>query len=383
MSSPYKYILAGFTLIELMISMVLGMLIVMTAFAGLRTVSQAISRSNSLALENRLLRSGMQMALEEADFWTYSDDPENATKQPLRAVSRGAGMPFTPFEKVSFIDNNTGLDESHGGWNSNPLAWAAWDSRTWVQANTPEIYQPRGTAGHYSNWGNYSIYENLTPSRSWHQWYGGQVLGLIDGLGFWGMHEYMPSNSFFIYHTDNQNQYPKGARTTGISYGGCPIALLRNDDWWANQDGSDHSMKGRVRNTNGANYFMPGPQAATAAMSRSMAKIGYEGRDSGFSIARINEFLARCGPTVTLLTRRPEHWSNVTFSVQRFMGRAQFFTVCKVESVHPLTGEKLSFSFTTVSTTLRGARQQRRNNIGWADPFSGPTLDYNQPNPLP
>lgn len=387
----------GFTLLELMIAVSLGMLIVLTAFAGLRTVSQAITKSKALSLENALLRTGMQMALEEADFWTNSDDPEKLINdQPLRAISGGAGMAFTPFRNANnpivagspFIDNRPGLDELPGsprsGWNPNPLAWAAWDARTWVRANIPETHALRDHGGKYQYWGTFGIYENLDPRKSWHHWYGGQVLGLIDALGFYGMHDYMPTNSFFVYHTYDPLKIPKLSRSTGLSWGGCPISLLRNDDWWGCQDGSDNTMKGRVRNSNGGTYFLPGPKAATPVKSRELAKIGYEGRDSGFNPkAFIPQFLASCGPTESLLAAHPEHWSNVTYSVQRYFTRAQYFAVCTVDATNPITGERLSFSFSTVCTTLRGARQQRLPTTGWADPFAGPTLDYDRPNPLP
>jgi hypothetical protein len=51
--------------------------------------------------------------------------------------------------------------------------------------------------------------------------------------------------------------------------------------------------------------------------------------------------------------------------------------------VHPVTGARVSIPFTTVGTTLRGARQQRLPQMvggnGWADPYAGPTLDYDNP----
>jgi hypothetical protein len=40
----------------------------------------------------------------------------------------------------------------------------------------------------------------------------------------------------------------------------------------------------------------------------------------------------------------------------------------------PLTGQQTFLSFTTISTSLRGARQQRRPSGGWAQP-GDPTLD--------
>ena len=384
----------GFTLIELMIAMVLGMALVFAATAGFRVLSQAITKSNQLSIENNLLRVGIQMALDEADFWTTSDDPLDQTKQPMRAGGNGiAGMPFTPFEKVNdvtipggkFIDTRPGLDEvasaPRGGWNPNPLARAAWDQRNWVRANYAEEANP-GDYG-YQYWGTFGIYENLDPLASWHHWYGGQILGLMDGLGFWGLFDYTSSNAFLIYHTSNPTQVPK-LGGGGLSWGGCPLSLLQNDGWFGNADGGDNTMKARIRTSNGGRYFMPGPAVATPVLSRELSKIGYEGRQVGWDPAVINEFLVKkSGAIEQALPNRPSFWPDVSSEVRRILEHGHFITTCMVSSVHPITGEKMSVAFAVISTNLRGARQQRLPTMGWADPFSGPTLDYIQPNPFP
>ena len=387
--------ISGFTLIELLISVVLGMALVFAATAGFGVLSQAITKSNQLSIENNLLRIGMQMALDEADFWTTSDNPLDPLKQPMRAGGNGvAGMPFTPFEKVNdvtipggkFIDTKSGLDEvasaPRGGWNPNPLARAAWDQRNWVRAN----YAEEANAGDfgYQYWGTFGIYENLDPSASWHHWYGGQILGLMDGLGFWGLFDYTSSNAFLIYHTNDSTQVPKLGWSSGLSWGGCPNSLLLNDDWFGNSDGGDNTMKARIRTSNGGRYFMPGPLVATPALSREITKIGYEGRDVNWDAAAvIPQFLIKSGATEQALPQRPSFWPEVSCEVRRILEHGHFITTCMVNSVHPLTGQKISVAFAVISTNLRGARQQRLPATGWADPFSGPTLDYNRPNPLP
>ena len=393
---------AGFTLIELMISMALGMALVYTAVAGFRVLSQAITASRRLSIENGLMRVGMQLALEEVDFWTTSDDPLDANKQPLRTksplraggINGVAGMPFTPFLQVNdvitggnFIDNRSGLDEiagnPRGGWNPNPLARAAWDQRTWTRANVAEAANV-GDGGGYQYWGTFGIYENLDPLASWHHWYGGQVLGLMDGLGFWGVYDYLPSNASVVYHTAKPAQVPKDSKTLGISWAEVPLSLLVNDSWLRAPDGTDTVMRGRIRSSNGSRYFMPGPEKATPVLSRSLAQIGYEVRAQNWNgDAVIPPFLANTRTGQQTLPQRPAHWPDVSFEVRRFMERGHSLTSCTISSAHPLTGTKIAFSFAVVGTTLRGARQQRLPDMGWADPFTGPTLDYDHPNPLP
>jgi prepilin-type N-terminal cleavage/methylation domain-containing protein len=63
----------GFTLIELMIAITLGMLLVYTAIAGFRVASQCATISNRLSLENSLIRAGITEAHQQLDFWTNLD----------------------------------------------------------------------------------------------------------------------------------------------------------------------------------------------------------------------------------------------------------------------------------------------------------------------
>jgi prepilin-type N-terminal cleavage/methylation domain-containing protein len=380
----------GFTLIEMLIAVALGALVVYTALAGFRTLSQAVTASRQLAIENALLRTGMALALEEVDFWNESDDPDDAARQQMRGTSgRSAGMPFTPFRLVDdplgagpFIDSRPGMGETtlgaRTGWNPNPLAWAAWDPRTWTRANLPEEHNT------FTSWGNYGLYENLDPARSAHHWYGNQVHGTLNALGFFGAYDYLPSNSFLA---DHSNQLPAGALGM-ISWGGLPEALTANGAWLAATDGGDHVMKGRVRNTNGSRYFIPSRPNATVATCRSLAKIGYNGRDTDGGYAfrdarRITDFLKLTGVARQAMPVRPEHWPEVSATVHRFIERGHPVTLCVVACVHPVTGARLSIPFTTVGTTLRGARQQRlpqtTGGNGWADPYAGPTLDYDNP----
>ena len=393
----------GFTLIELMISMALGIALVYTAVAGFGVLSQAITASRRLSIENGLMRVGMQLALEEVDFWTTSDDPLDANKQPLRAGGANgvAGMPFTPFRNVNdvitpgnFIDKRPGLDEvagnPRGGWNPNPLARAAWDQRTWARANVAESLDVKGRGAddmrlpQFQYWGTFGIYENLDPLASWHHWYGGQVLGLIDGLGFWGAYDYLPSNAFLVYHTALTTQVPKGCKAPGISWGEVPLSLLKNDSWLKAPDCDENLIGGRIRSTNGSRYFMPGPERATPALSRGLAQIGYEVRQQGWNgAAVIPPFLANTRAGQQALPQRPAHWPDVSYEVRRFMEHGHSLTSCTISSSHPLTGTKIALSFAVVGTSLRGARQQRLPDMGWADPLTGPTLDYDHPNPLP
>lgn len=379
----------GFTLIEMLIAMSLGMAVVYTALAGFRVLTQAITTSRQMSLENGLLRAGMQLAMNEVDFWTTSDDPGkpgDTVIDPKRPMRMGGGvtpgMPFTPFPNVKdvvtggpFVDDRPRFDEPvalpRGGWNPNPLAWAAWDQRTWTRSNLAEATSVNH-AGVYQYWGTFGIYENLDATKSWHHWYGGQVGGLINALGFFGLYDYLPSNSFVTYHGP-----PPLSAPGSISWAGVPTALTQNVSWLCTNDGADNIMHARIRNTNGTRYFLPGPEKATASLSRSLAKIGYNGRDRGYAQAVVDEFVRDAGVAQQAIVWRPDAWPDISCDVRRLIEHGHQMTTCTITSMHPLTGVKIVIPFAVVGTSLRGARQQRLPTTGWADPFSGPTLDYN------
>ena len=84
--------ISGFTIIEMMISIGLGMLIVFTAVAGFRTASQTITAANRLSLENNLLRAGYFEAQVQLDFWTNFDSPTKPeAERPLKSEALSIG----------------------------------------------------------------------------------------------------------------------------------------------------------------------------------------------------------------------------------------------------------------------------------------------------
>ncbi len=382
MPPPPSHAGRAFTLIELMIAISLGMVLVLTAVSAVRVTTQAITLTRRIALENALLRTGVEQALDEVDFWRRSDDPEDTSRQPLRGTEASGGwLPFTPFAATpdavthgSFIDAQPGLTElagtPRGGWNANPLAWAAWDPRAWPRGCPAEESSPQ------ESWGAGGIYANLDPALSWHHWYDGQVRGLVDALGFYGLYDYLPSNAFMVYHGASA---PLGA-PGGICWSGVPTSLLSNGVWIDTNDGGDNNMKGRVRNTNGSRVFFPGPDAVAANTARTWAPIGYNGRDNNYDASVMALFLAKSATGAHLLGARPALWPDVGYVVRRFVERGQLRNACEVTCRSPVTGAALTIPFACIGTTLRGARQQRLPGGGWvADAASAATLDYGTP----
>jgi hypothetical protein len=120
----------AFTLIELMISMALGMVIVFTAYAGFRVAGQCIVVANRLSLENSLIRCGYDIAHEQLDFWTNLDDPNDATRERLRlsgmnvsnqpwAWSFSAQAPFPATVGLPFAPMNPAAAGASGAFPAN------------------------------------------------------------------------------------------------------------------------------------------------------------------------------------------------------------------------------------------------------------------------
>lgn len=401
----------AFTLIELMIAVALGSLVVYTAIAAVRVAAGSMTASQRMAIENQMLRIGVESAVDEADYWIGSDNPDDPAARPLRGLDpalANAGRPFTDFRDAGFLDsgNTTSTwSETRRGWSASPLAWSPADPRAWCRANVAEEGRAQRNGQRLEDgsaprtyWGHFGIFSHLDGGRAWHTWYPNQIRGLIDAVGFYGLFEYLPSNGLAIYHG---TQTPKGALVSTISFGGVPTVLTDNGqgtglEWLCPSDGGDNTMKGRIRNSNGSRYFMPGPNRTTAAGARQFAKIGYEARDAGYGTldasgtyqVEITRFVNNTRTGIELMRKNgqlvaPTHWPEATYRVHRFIERGHAVTLCVVEMNNPLTGGRVAIPFTTVATTLRGARQQRRPapDYGWADPFSAKpeerrTLDY-------
>ena len=372
----------AFTLIELMIAVTIGLLVVYTAMAGLRVASGALTASNRIALENSLLRVGFIEAMEEVDFWAQSDNPlDPDAGQPFRKPGAGGGMTFTAFSltvdsttNASFVDKGLSLSEPSGGgiggWNQHPLARSPSNPRIWNRINYFEEHSPF----HY--WGTGFIYSNLDKSKSPHYWLAGQIKGVIDTMGFWGMIEYMPSNTLFGYH----GAAPLGSNGN-VAWTGTSTAFSENGKWFCPNDGGDNMLKGRYRNTNGSRYALPGPQVATTVNCRVFYNVGYQGRQWGFDETKVDKFLSVTGVKALDADKReiPELWPQVYYTVRRIIVRGQFVNSVVLTMRDPKTGNAFEVPFIATGTTLRGARQQRRPtaNGGWVvDPYKEATLDY-------
>ncbi|MBA3700639.1 MAG: type II secretion system protein [Planctomycetes bacterium] len=405
----------AFTLIELLIAITLGMLIVYTATAGFRAASQSVTLSNRLALENSLLRAGYFAATQDADWWLAWDDPDDSRNQRLRwfadyqPLKRGG--PFAPFDARTFPRGGTLGTDSERGWNP-AYTWPANDARAWFNGNLVEQGQHSGHVfGHYELFShnktspllNRSMHAggtgigvpfngSVTPLRTW---YGNQLEHLKNTMGYYGAVEYMPANA--IYSTVGD---PGGDNTFGtgddddqrMSREWCdPSGEGGGVQWrFANDDGGTAWARGIYRHTRDSTYpVVPASrhtaagtdrltnEQLVAAQFRSWAtdRVGAAGRrDAGNH--GIQDLTAKTVISRPLLEHgKPTHWPDLTLQSMRYLSNSRFVTLLRIGWVSPLTGQQTFLSFTTISTSLRGARQQRSPLGGWAQPGEA-SLDH-------
>ncbi|MDA3959991.1 MAG: prepilin-type N-terminal cleavage/methylation domain-containing protein [Planctomycetota bacterium] len=177
----------GFTMIELMIAIGLGLLVAIVAYASFATAAETITTVRRMALDNRLMRAGVAAALDEVDYWTVYDDPDDTANQGLRQIQRGdgfaapdmtTGLPFTALQAIPLR-----LETAPAGWQlraTDPAlaseadltsdAWLAsadadrgFDPRRPYQANDPRRWY-HGNIAEMSlsdrRFGRYALFDN-------------------------------------------------------------------------------------------------------------------------------------------------------------------------------------------------------------------------------
>ena len=374
----------GFTLLELMIAIAMGMLVIYITMQSVRVAANTVTKSNRIAVENELLRVGFIEALDEVDLWSRSDNPDalfqnRDAEQALRKDhAANGGMSFTPLPSA---DMNLKFDESfgHGAWNQHPSARAAANPRTWTRVN----YFEENNQKHL--WGTSFYYSNMDSAKAPWTWQSTQIKLVLDTMGFWGAMEYQPANAFFGYYGSAMEDKPKGS-PGGIAWTQVAEAFTKTNLWIRAADGNDSTVKGRARSSNGSRYALPGPgpytrslPGPTAEQHRAVYKVGYELRNSPNKEKELEDFLdwTRVEPADAGARLWPTVWPQVYSTVRRIIIRGQMTNSVVISCVDPLTGNAMVIPFSCTGTTLRGARQQRGPVSGWAnDEYNGPSMDY-------
>ncbi|HYE05851.1 MAG TPA: prepilin-type N-terminal cleavage/methylation domain-containing protein [Planctomycetota bacterium] len=357
----------AFTLVELMISVALGVAVVGVAFAGVRVASASVAASSRIEIENAIMREGCLRAFERVDFWTDCDVP--GSYEPLRAIVAGRGLAFAPMSLA--FPGAAGAGEAARGWDGDEAAWAPHDPRAWMRGSMIERPQSQDVDLRF---GRYGLFSNLDAApvappvggvdygavqveRTWHA---NQLRGLIGAIGWYGFIEYLPANAIYTWYET------PSARTTA---GGIPFDLVRESgaDGVFCFENANQGSRGRYRMSHRHQFAMPAPLAGG-----DYARDHYRWFSASFGgdAATMRAFDGAATARVPLLPLAPAHWPSARVSVTRYVMNARATALCRVRWTSPLTGHVAEASFSAWGTSLRGARQQRRHpdqGGGWIE----------------
>lgn len=224
----------AFSLLEVLISLTLGLVILITVYAGFRVAVQSITIAERRALENKLLVAGTMIVLDQADTWFDLDIPSDPSRQALRTVpSKSIGaldMPYhteandwqelpQPFTALSASWDMSGTSSLY-----RPALWHPHNPESWYRGDGGLYFGPgQGVYNDESAYGNYALASAVgardidlfgdgsvsRPPRT--SWLADQHQGLRYSLGFYGWFDYLPANAMLDFssrHSDNRALRP-------------------------------------------------------------------------------------------------------------------------------------------------------------------------------
>ena len=392
----------GFSLLELIIAMALGLVLISVVYAGFRVAAQSVTVTERLALENRLLIGGVVLSLDEVDHWTSLDHPTITTRQllrtsgPFKSIGAQNGgyagdgsdwaqlpQPFTPLSAgwptsgVSLTDSGT----------YDPV-WLANDPATWYRGDGAFHTNSRSDAD-ASPFGNYALFAAVGgaavavgPSGSATQptsqnWLPRQQRGLKYCLGFYGWFSYVPANTLLDWYEISDTNGPHAVRPNDLWpqwVFTSAQAASPNQGRFTLQggSGSGNLQTGAERGATRA-FWLYSNQVAIAAPSpgatpdeqrrrcvinRQMSTSFTPG-GSDEAVSTYPLVLAQLDPGQALIASGPSHWPTVTYGVRRTMKWGMIINLCTVRSVDPVSGQMTELRFPATGTTLRGARWAR------------------------
>lgn len=178
----------GFTLLEAIVALSIGVVILTTLAVAINQVTESITRTERMALQNRLLNAGIMRAMEDADSWSTMDAtgfqplrPNASSFLPLSALGNGApvtlkipsdtgtaftytaadptfryksdatdwnlrGQPFTKFADVIVTDPTTQYADRQNTWSQNYRSDVSdrYDARYWQPCFKQSWYRGDG-----------------------------------------------------------------------------------------------------------------------------------------------------------------------------------------------------------------------------------------------
>ncbi|MDA3962562.1 MAG: prepilin-type N-terminal cleavage/methylation domain-containing protein [Planctomycetota bacterium] len=266
------------------------------------------------------------------------------------------------------------------------------------ETDVPGVVQITGPYGPYPPmaWGDPGL-----PARTF-TWHEHQVLYGLQAFGSYGTMDYLPANAVLRIHGTQAwcAKLPlEGDYAAGVANGTINAPV---DGWVRIDERVDHRITGY--NDYGSCFNGYGrvvgqrSQALTRANAtvRDWHSLRVPGSDSlqdlvsdyrnPFAGPESHHFVykgeIRNNTWVeNLLPQPPPDWPRLRLEVMRGLLRGRFFTLARIRWTDTASNEEAELVLTGIGTTLRGARQQRARDGGWAawygrnDTRNTPTLD--------
>jgi len=301
-----------------------------------------------------------------ADPWTNGE-----VWKPRRIRSNTVPVPST---------TQAAPQEFERGWDAD-YHWSAADARTWNWANPIEAqFSGRWYDGVLYGDHRYGLYamfaspfssvllaaQTYAPTSSrpsfgtvepLHHWLPNQVLGLKGSLGDYGLYEYLPSHVKPLFYGVFD------AMSNSLATQDMDLFLGLNNYVRAAPAASFYTNF-RL-DTLPATTFLrhlqavkTAPGAGNGSMGSNMVSVRNEQQTTGMFLYH----------TVTrpLYFQKPQKWPDVTCSYFRYIGPAHHGMVATLNWSSLVREEAARIYVTPFGTTLRGARQQRHRDGGWA-----------------
>ncbi|MDA3961307.1 MAG: prepilin-type N-terminal cleavage/methylation domain-containing protein [Planctomycetota bacterium] len=351
----------GLTLIELLVAMAIGLVVAYTAYTGFNAAVATVARVSIMSQQNRLLRVGLQHALDDVDHWSYYD---RADHLDLRAE----GHPFHPMEAGEFSSD-----------------YLAWQHSSFYAGSTAVLFDE---LGNYANVGwaekdgaGDSVWSAGNDVHQRTEW-------LFTQAGNYAMFDYLPANAIYHYYRLGQSegwyQSPGGYRwepgqDTPKAFSG-PDAnnsnnmmvisamgkIDRNRDyarlWWPWRPESLRPLT-RNRLIRTGNVFFMSPETSYGSNQAHANNHWWLNDVSWRGINRthpwnLRQFSANCVPIMDLMPSKPAEWSGLNYTIER--RQAIYPTVSgNLRVSDPIEGTAMRLNFACIGTSLRGARLQR------------------------
>lgn len=373
----------AFTAIELLIAIVLSAMLLTLAFMGFRSASQAMMASNRQSIQNAILRSGFDKALDELDYWKDYDLPEDTSGiadnyldsnhylrlRALRVVTpqpqSDYGLPFTAARHWDGVraDGHPVFASGSATWEAISHPWRANDERTWTRENY--FQSSPNTAGNiwpHGEGGRYNIVSSTTPGAIYHpggqpdfgRWLPDAAFGLRQALGIYGTVDYLPVNAPSAFHNPLSGEldflgpqygtivFPgqMGLRRAFQSFA---IGLWPYNPWLEERQQGSSEIHARQWGSALSTF-------RTRALNLSLAT---SSNNTGFQLR---------GMTVLepLQPITPPGWPTGESGITRYHAGGRFINLVRLRWSEISSSDQVEITFSCLGSTLRGARQQRR-----------------------